>query len=78
MQNRADFRQWVFAEIDQLAIPAVLVTHDSQDLRRADSVLILPPGRQIPPNLRYRRNSLSEQRMSLLSTVGHFDETCFN
>ncbi|HBR0011219.1 TPA: ATP-binding cassette domain-containing protein [Klebsiella aerogenes] len=29
---RADFRQWVFAEIDRLAIPAVLVTHDSQDL----------------------------------------------
>lgn len=29
---RADFRQWVFAEIDRLAIPAILVTHDSQDL----------------------------------------------
>ncbi|HDT5516685.1 TPA: ATP-binding cassette domain-containing protein [Klebsiella aerogenes] len=29
---RADFRQWVFAEIDRLAIPALLVTHDSQDL----------------------------------------------
>ncbi|HGK6432223.1 TPA: sulfate ABC transporter ATP-binding protein, partial [Klebsiella aerogenes] len=31
-ERRADFRQWVFAEIDRLAIPAVLVTHDSQDL----------------------------------------------
>jgi putative thiamine transport system ATP-binding protein len=29
---RADFRQWVFAEIARLAVPAVLVTHDSQDL----------------------------------------------
>lgn len=52
---RADFRQWVFAEIDRLAIPAVLVTHDSGISRRADAVLILPPGRQIPPNLRYRK-----------------------
>lgn len=29
---RADFRQWVFAEIARLAIPSVLVTHDNQDL----------------------------------------------
>lgn len=28
---RADFRQWVFDELARLAIPAVLVTHDSQD-----------------------------------------------
>ncbi|EOF4704394.1 ATP-binding cassette domain-containing protein [Klebsiella oxytoca] len=28
---RADFRQWVFDELTRLAIPAVLVTHDSQD-----------------------------------------------
>lgn len=29
---RADFRQWVFDELARLAIPAVLVTHDSHDI----------------------------------------------
>jgi putative thiamine transport system ATP-binding protein len=29
---RADFRRWVFDELARLAIPAVLVTHDSDDI----------------------------------------------
>jgi len=41
--RRADFRQWVFAEVRRRNIPVVQVTHDEQDIPPGGGVLYLTP-----------------------------------
>ncbi|CBG88066.1 ATP-binding cassette domain-containing protein [Citrobacter rodentium] len=41
--RRADFRQWVFAEVRRRNIPVVQVTHDEQDIPSGGRVLYLTP-----------------------------------
>ena len=47
---RDSFRQWVFSEVRELAIPVVQVTHDLQDVPADSSVLDMRSGQKITTN----------------------------